>query len=99
MATTPEGKVKKIVSAILDRAGAYYFMPVQNGMGKRGLDYHGISKGRGFTIETKRPKKSPTALQEQTMKEVRAAGGRTFVIDGTDRFDTYRDLAKWLLEG
>ncbi len=94
---TPEGRVKAAVKKILNATGTYYLMPVQAGFGKRGLDFHGISKGRGFVIETKRPGKDPTTLQEQTIAEVLASGGKVFRIDGTSRTDTYRDLATWLL--
>lgn len=79
---TPEGKVKKKVSALLKERGVYYFMPVQNGMGKPGLDYHCIHKGVGFCVETKAPGGKLTARQELTATEVRDAGGYVFKVEG-----------------
>jgi hypothetical protein len=99
MATKPEVKVKDAIKALLTATGAYFFMPVQTGYGKRTLDFIGTSRGRGFLIETKRPRKHPTTLQDITITEARAAGARVFVIDGTNApgKDTYRDLATWLI--
>jgi hypothetical protein len=95
MANTPEGKVKDVVKRILKDYGVYYFMPVQNGMGKPGLDFHCIFEGVGFCIETKAPGKKPTARQRLTIKEIEAAGGKCFVIDNVT-LEATGNLREWL---
>lgn len=71
MATTPEGRVKDAVKALLhthgilpaSKAGAFpettqgwYFMPVPTGHGVAGIhDFVGHHKGRFFTVEAKAP--------------------------------------------
>lgn len=96
MAVTPEGKVKKEVIKILKAHEAYYFCPVQNGFGKPGLDFHCVHHGLGFFIETKAPGKRPTPRQNITIQEVQKSSGMVFVIDGTDKTDTYEQLDKFL---
>lgn len=91
--STPEGKVKSRINKILDKykGRIYKFMPVPGGYGKSTLDYLGIFRGRGFAIEAKAPGKVPTPRQEQIADDIRAGGGRVFVIDG----DT-TELELWL---
>ena len=93
MANTPEGRVKKGIIKVLKEFDMYYFMPVQNGMGKPGLDFHCAMPPLGIAvfIEAKAPGKKPTARQVITIKECEAAGGRVFVCDGN-----LEDLRKWL---
>ena len=92
MASTPEGRVKAKVSALLKATpNLYYFMPVQGGYGAVTLDYLGSHQGRFFAIETKAPGKKPTDRQVQTIAKLEEAGATTFVIDG----DT-TELATWL---
>lgn len=81
---TPEGKVKKQIDAVLKKYGVYSFKPVQNGMGKPGLDYHCVLPPYGLAvmIEAKAPGKKPTARQKLTIKEIEQAGGKVFVCDG-----------------
>lgn len=84
MALTPEGKVKAKVSKVLDWYGAYRFMPVQNGMGTPGLDYHCVAKGFAFFIETKAKGKNLTARQnvlKQRLEHIHCCP--VFVIDDT----------------
>jgi hypothetical protein len=81
---TPEGKIKKKVTAVLKKHGCYYFMPVQTGFGKKTLDYLICHGGYFFAVETKAPGKSPTALQQATIREIKAAGGTSFVIDSEE---------------
>lgn len=90
---TPEGKVKKKINELLDkyRPSIYYYMPVPNGYGKPTIDYLGCFHGLAFGIEAKRPGKAPTARQDGTLKDITAAGGKVFVIDG----DT-AELEAWL---
>lgn len=90
MANTPEGRVKRKISQLLVRHGCYYDMPVPGGYGKSTIDYHGCHYGMFFGIEAKAPGKKPTKLQEIILAEIRAAGGKAFVIDGdTTELDTW----------
>lgn len=93
MADTPEGRVKKEIKKRLKAAGAWWFQPVQNGMGKPGLDFLPvICQGRHIVIEAKAPGEDLTDRQKITRKEIEAAGGRVMKIDGTD----YSELEEWL---
>ena len=76
---TPEGKTKKAVKKLLDAHGAYYFMPVQNGYGAPGLDFHGSFKGRAFAVETKFNKEL-TPRQEMTKIKMEKSGMKVFVV-------------------
>lgn len=83
---TPEGKIKHDISKALTRDGVYYFMPVQNGYGAAGLDYHCYLQGDGhaiaFFIEAKRPGKDVTDRQGELIEEHRGRRCKCFVIDG-----------------
>lgn len=79
---TPEGRVKAKVKRILEKHGAYFFMPVQSGYGAKTLDFLVCVCGRFVGIETKAPGKQPTDLQKMHMREIEDAGGRCFVVDG-----------------
>lgn len=91
--TTPETKVKNKVKALLKKHGAYWLMPVMNGMGAPALDFHCIHRGRGFCIETKAGNKKPTPRQETTINQIRLAGGLAFVVNEVSGLD---DLEYWL---
>jgi hypothetical protein len=92
MAQTPEGRVKKKVSDFLKSVdNLYYFMPVPSGYGESTLDYLGCYRGKLFAIETKAPGKKPTSRQETTIRFIRAAGGKVFVIDGD-----ITELTEWI---
>lgn len=94
LASTPEGKIKAKVRALLKRyAGLYVFMPVQTGFGLRTVDYLICFRGLYLAIETKAPGKEPTKLQAVTIGEIAAAGGQVFVVDGDE---TLAELASWL---
>lgn len=90
---TPEGKVKAKVKAWLKDRNAYWFCPVQNGMGSPALDFmHVTIPGYPvIAIETKAPGKKPTVRQERTIREIREAGGTVFVIDGD-----MTEITRWL---
>ena len=82
---TPEGKVKKVVSAFLRRKDRiWYTMPVPSGYGMSTLDYLGCYRGRFFAIETKKPGGKPTPRQEITMEDIGSSLGAVFLIDGDD---------------
>ena len=91
---TPEGKVKAEIKRILNRAGAYYFMPVQTGYGMPTLDFLGIHVGKGFAIEAKAPGKKPTRRQEVIIHEMELSEAAVFVIDGSE--GSYNALRDWL---
>lgn len=78
MAQTPEGKVKKEIKEYLDSIGAYYFMPVQMGMGAATVDILCCVKGRFVAIETKAPGKVPTVRQTLILANITNAGGLAF---------------------
>lgn len=90
---TPEGKVKAKVKDVLRKHGAYYHMPVQNGMGAPSLDFVCCHKGLYFAIETKAGNKQPTPRQETTINQIRLAGGLAFVINEVTGLS---DLEDWL---
>lgn len=87
---TPEGKVKEKVKKMLKQHKAYYFMPVQQGFGAPGLDFHGAFKGRAFAVECKAPGKKLTARQKITIMTMEEAGMKVFVI-GEYEFDDTLD--------
>ncbi len=92
---TPEGKVKKAVRDVCKSFSpeCYLFMPVQNGMGSPALDFIGIYRGRGFSVETKAGSKGMTPRQEQTAKALRAAGATVFLVNETEGLE---ELKGWL---
>jgi hypothetical protein len=91
MSMTPEGKVKQAVKDLLRSHGAYWHMPVQNGMGDPSLDFHVCHLGRYASIETKALGKSWTPRQLLTKEKIERAGGRVFLIDGD-----LTELKQWL---
>lgn len=92
---TPEGRVKNKVKDVLKRYGAYYHMPVQNGMGAPSLDFVGCIHGFYFAIETKAEDKQMTARQESTAEQIRKAGGIVFLVNEVEGLD---ELTWWLKE-
>lgn len=97
MATTPEGKVKRAVSALLKEHAdtTYYFMPVPGGYGESTLDYIGSNMGRFFAIETKAPGKKPTDRQKMIAGMMERSGAKVFIIDSADG-GVLLELAAWL---
>ena len=94
---TPEGKIKAKVNKLLDDPRIYSFMPVQNGMGAAGLDYHCVVTWPGaaeaFFIETKAPGKKPTDRQRVLIERLEGMGIKVFVIDGDRGLE---ELRTWL---
>lgn len=85
---TPEGKVKALVKRKLDALPKMYrFMPVQNGMGKPGLDFFLCAGGWFIGLETKAPGGKLTPRQETTKDEIEAADGIVFVVDGPESLE------------
>ena len=82
MAMTPEAKVKSRAKEILDKLGAYYFMPATGGYGRSGIpDIVGCMNGVFFAIECKAGKGKPTALQEREINKIRNAGGHAWLVN------------------
>lgn len=87
MAKTPEGKVKDGVKQFLKERGAWFFMPVSNGMGQVGIpDIICCYKGVFVAIETKAPGKrmNVTPNQNRVMAAIRDNDGFAFVVDSND---------------
>lgn len=91
--STPEHKVKTQIKVLLRKYGAYWHMPVQNGLGAPSLDFVCCFKGRYFAIEAKAPGRKTTPRQDNTIKQIQLAGAPAFVVDG----DTTA-LETWLKE-
>jgi hypothetical protein len=72
---TPEGKIKQKVRERLKAMGAYYFSPVQMGMGATTLDDLCCIGGKFVGIEYKAEGKVPTARQRLTAQQIQRAGG------------------------
>ena len=79
---TPEGKVKKKVKEYLQSIGAWYYMPVSNGMGRSGCpDILVCYKGLFMAFETKAPGKikNVSANQEREIAAILSANGSAHV--------------------
>ena len=94
MAQTPEGKVKNAVKKLLKARGAYFFMPMQNGMGVVGIpDIIACWEGRFLAIETKAPGKrgNTTANQDRQIGLIRKSGGFALVVDDAEQVEDFLD--------
>ena len=102
MAMTPEARVKEKVKQLLKRRDAWFYMPVQNGMGKVGIpDFIGTYKGLFFAVETKAPGKKPTTEdqrwhkatpnQQMRITEIREAGGIAVIADDVHHVEQMLD--------
>jgi Holliday junction resolvase len=88
MAETPEWKVKRAVRLMLDKLGAYHFMPPANGFGRAGIpDIIACLDGRFIAIECKAGKGTTTALQDRELNMVLNAGGTTYIARETNLED------------
>lgn len=84
---TPEGKVKKEISAYLKSLAPYccFKMPVPCGFGKSGVDYDVVYYGVYVAIEAKRKGvKKATTREQAYLNDVAAAGGVGFVADDVE---------------
>ena len=80
MAETPEWKVKRAVRLMLDKLGAYHFMPPANGFGRAGIpDIIACIDGHFIAIECKAGKGQTTALQDRELNAILNAGGTTYI--------------------
>lgn len=89
MSQTPEGRVKQAVKRLLNHVGAYYYMPMSNGMGRVGAPDFMICLpgGRFLGVETKAPgkRKNTTANQKRELEWIKRVGGIAVVIDDADQ--------------
>ena len=82
MATKPEVKVKKQITDLLKKHGAYYFTPVTSGFGSSGVpDFIACIKGKFIGIEAKAGKGKPTALQDKNLTQIMDAGGVAVIVN------------------
>jgi Holliday junction resolvase len=82
MAMTPEKKVKKAVSNILDMYGVYYFSPVTGGFGRSGVpDIVACFKSKFIAIECKAGTNQPTELQKREIAKIQNHGGSAIVVN------------------
>ena len=84
----PEHYLKEQIKKHLATLGAYFFMPVQTGYGKRTIDVLACLSGRFLGIEAKAPGKKPNGQQEACMQDIVEAGGVAFWCDS---FAAYLD--------
>lgn len=84
--TTPEGKVKAKVVALLKRYGIWYFYPFSFGAGTAGIpDIIAIVRGLFVGIEVKADAKSKlTVLQRRVAEQIVQAGGLWLRVDGDE---------------
>ena len=88
MGMTPEGKVKKAVKEYLKSIGAWYYMPVTNGMGRVGCpDILVCYKGLFMAFETKAPGKikNVTANQQHEITDIQRVNGLALVVDDVEQ--------------
>jgi hypothetical protein len=80
--STPEVKVKKVVSQALKEMRAYVVKPVTGGFGNSGVpDLLVCVSGKFVGIECKAGGNKPTALQLHNLNAIELAGGIALVID------------------
>lgn len=88
MALGPEGRVKQAVKKHLKDRGVWFYMPVQNGMGRVGIpDFICCFEGKFYAIETKAPGKrgNTTPNQDNELMGIRCAGGLAIVVDDVEQ--------------
>ena len=88
MGMTPEGRVKKKVKEYLQSIGAWYYMPVSNGMGRVGCpDILVCYKGLFLVFETKAPGKiaNVTANQQRELDGILRVNGSAHVVDDVEQ--------------
>lgn len=92
---TPEGRVKNAIKRLLVSRGAYYFMPVSNGMGRHGIpDIIACYRGWFIGIEVKAPgkEKTVTANQARELENIGAAGGHSLVASDANFVEDILDV-------
>ena len=97
MATTPEGRVKNRLKAMLKKHSVWFYMPQAGVFGRAGIpDFVLIVEGRFIGVECKAGRqKRPTQLQRIAMEGIEEAGGKCFVVYD---YDTQDELERWILD-
>ena len=96
MATTPEGRVKNRLKAMLKKHDVWFYMPQAGAFGRAGIpDFVLIVEGRFVGVECKAGRKNPTPLQIATMKQIDDEGGKCFLVYD---YDTQDELERWILD-
>lgn len=88
MAMTPEGRVKAKIKAYLKEIGAWFYMPVSNGMGRVGCpDILVCHNGRFMAFEVKAPGKrgNTTPNQDREINAILSANGLALVVDDVNQ--------------
>jgi len=81
--TTPEGKIKNKLDAMLKmKRGIWWFKPQAGQYGRSGVpDYIVCVRGKFLSVETKADAKKPmTALQQQCSEKIQNANGTFFLV-------------------
>ncbi len=97
MASTPEAKVKDACKKYLKSIGAWFFMPVSNGMGQVGIpDIICCYRGLFIAIETKAPgkKANTTPNQDRVIEAIKGADGWAIVVDNVDQLEEFINSIK-----
>lgn len=104
----PEADVKREVKKLLQSYGAYWYMVVPGGFGRRGVpDFLVCHNGRFLAVETKaKGICKPSPFQAQEMEAIQAAGGTSMVTNARNIDELERwlertkdfDLQQWLRE-
>lgn len=95
---TPEGEHKLAVKKWLTAIGAYWFMPVQTGYGKKTLDFLCCYRGFFFAIETKGNENAYRPHQAVIVAEIESdkPGGVCFlVLDDASLHKMCAEVASW----
>lgn len=90
MSMTPEGRVKHAVKKRLKAAGVWFYMPVQNGMGRVGIpDFVCCIDGQFVAFETKAPGKrhTLTSNQQSEITGIHQSGGVAVVVDDASQVE------------
>ena len=98
-ASTPEGKVKRKVIAVLNERKIWYFCPVTSGYSRSGVpDIICIVNGLFVGIECKAtPAHKLTPLQEKCKQEVMQSGGKWFLVCDVTSLNVFTSwLDHWL---
>lgn len=86
--STPESQVKKDIKRVLaywkTKLNIHIWMPVPNGYGISGLDFHCVVVGHCLIIEAKAPGGEPTPRQRQALVEHHTAGATCFIISNRE---------------
>lgn len=90
----PESAVKDAVKRLCKKHGAYWYMVVPGGFGRRGVpDFLICHRGRFLGLETKKAGVTKvTPFQEQELAAIAAAGGTRMVINARN----LAELEEWL---